>query len=101
MKYAILLHRDAFRALIQMKSELFNEFKAYSEDFKVARYLVDSDQRTVKAVIEDGPEVYFNTTQGVKNQLDKLIIIKKEKLLDDFKNKSYIDVRYGESVYYR
>ena len=80
---------------------LFNELKGYQELLKVERYIIDNEQRTVKVKIENGPEIYFNVQEDIARQLKKVLIIKNEKLQDDFNEKTYIDVRYGESVYYR
>lgn len=89
------------QATINFILDLFNAFKTSETDFKVVRFVIDNDQNTLRAILEAGPEVLFNTRSGIEKQLEKLIIIKNEKLMDDFINKSYIDVRYGESVYYR
>ena len=80
---------------------LFNELKEYQELLKVERYIVDNEQRTIKVKILNGPEIYFNVQEDITRQLKKVLIIKNEKLQDDFNEKTYIDVRYGESVYYR
>ncbi len=51
--------------------------------------------------ILDGPAVYFNTEKDINAQIAKLLIITDKKLKDNFKNKKYIDLRYGDRVYYR
>jgi len=49
----------------------------------------------------DGPKIFFNTEEGIDKQINKLLVIKNEKLKDDFNGKEYIDLRYGDRVYYR
>ena len=87
--------------LIDYAKRLFIKFKEYENEFTIERFLVDSDINTVKLIIESGPAIYFNTTESIDKQIEKLLIIKNQKLKDDFNTKTYIDVRYGDSVYYR
>ncbi len=80
---------------------LFNIFKSYSEELKVERFIIDKEINTVKVAILAGPQIYININNDIDKQINKLLVIKNEKLKDDFANKIYIDVRYGDSVYYR
>lgn len=86
---------------LEYASNLYEEFKKYSGEFKIKNFLIDTEINTVKVVLQNGPQVYFNTDEMIDKQLNKLIIIKKEKINDSFANKLYIDVRIGDSVYYR
>jgi len=81
--------------------ELFKSIRAYETDFKVARIIIDDEINTIKLGLVEGPEVYFNTKEAISKQIDKLLTVKRDKIANDFKNKTYIDVRYGNSVYYR
>ena len=56
---------------------------------------------TIKIKLIDGPGIYFNIDENLKQQLDKLLVIKNEKIKDDFLTKQYIDLRFGDSVYFR
>lgn len=67
----------------------------------IEKFIIDKEVNTVKMALVDGPTVYFNTNEDQEKQIKKLLIIKEEKLKDDFKNKNYIDLRYGDRVYYR
>lgn len=83
---------------------LFNEFQnwdAGEEKLKLERFIIDQDIDTVKVEIYEGPLVYFNINEDQVRQLKKLLVIKNENLKNDFKNKIYIDLRYGDRVYYR
>ena len=80
---------------------LFNIFKNHSEELKVERFIIDKEINTVKIAILAGPQVYININNDIDKQINKLLVIKNEKLKDDFVKKIYIDVRYGDSVYYR
>jgi hypothetical protein len=52
-------------------------------------------------ILKLGPAVYFNIEEDIDKQINKLIIIKNEKIKKDFNKKTYIDLRYGDRVYYR
>ncbi len=80
---------------------LFKELKNNRKNFKIDRFILDSDFYTVKLKLLEGPEIYFNTKEDIKKQIAKLLVIVGEKLKDDFINKEYIDLRYGDRVYYR
>jgi len=80
---------------------LFNEFKKGHHGFEIERFIIDKEIDTVKMAINHGPEVYFNTSASIDKQVTKLLILINEKLKDDFSNKTYIDLRYGDRVYYR
>ncbi len=80
---------------------LFNKFKDYEADFKIDRFRIDDNPNILKVVLNNGPELYFNVTEDMDKQINKLLILKQEKLKDDFNNKTYIDLGYGDRVYYR
>lgn len=88
-------------AYLETVFALFNKFKNYSDELKVERFIIDKEINTIKVSIVDGPQVYININNNIDKQINKLLVIKNEKLKDDFVNKTYIDVRYGDSVYYR
>ncbi len=88
-------------AVFDYVDKLFREFKTAFADIKIERFVIDNDFTTVKTKISSGPEIYFNVNADVANQIEKFTIIKNEKLKDDWANKTYIDVRFGDSVYYR
>ena len=86
---------------LEYSANLSEEFKKYPDEFKIKNFLLDNEINTVKVVLQNGPQIYFNTDEMIDKQLNKLIIVKKEKINDSFANKLYIDVRLGDSVYYR
>jgi len=85
---------------INYATELYKNFKNYDE-FKIEKFILDSNINTIKIKLIDGPQIYFNINEPIEKQIKKLQIVKEEKLGDDFYKKEYIDVRYGDSVYYR
>ena len=75
--------------------------KLNQQEFKVEKFNVCDEINTLKTKLKDGPTIYFDISKDVDKQISKLKIIKTEKLKDDFAKKEYIDVRIGDSVYYR
>jgi hypothetical protein len=80
---------------------LIDKFKNINNDFKTKNFLLDNEMYTVKVILENGPTILFSTEEDADKQIEKLKIIKGEKLKQDFIKKSYIDIRYGDRVYYR
>ena len=81
--------------------KLFYDIKNTEKLFTVESFIVDDDVNTVKMAISQGPKIYFNTEEDTAKQINKLYVLIKEKLKDDFLKKEYIDLRYGDRVYYR
>lgn len=82
-------------------SQLLKEYKEQRIDIVIDRFVVDNDINTVKILLNSGTMVYFNILEDVNKQLLKLIKIKEEKLKDNFDAQVYIDLRYGDKVYYK
>ncbi|MDD4332855.1 MAG: cell division protein FtsQ/DivIB [Patescibacteria group bacterium] len=81
---------------------LFNEFQKINPiNETIEKFIIDQNVNTVKIKINNGPEIYFNSQEDIKSQLDRLVILRKEKLENNFKNLKYIDLRFKERVYYR
>lgn len=86
---------------VHFAKQLARELNDYKDDFKVERTMIDNEINSVKVKIENGPLIYFNITNDLEAQIRKVLVIKREKLKEDFNSKTYIDVRIGNSVYYR
>ena len=81
--------------------KLFYDIKNTEKLFVIESFIIDDEVNTVKMAINQGPEIYFNTKEDTVKQINKLYVLIKEKLKDDFFKKEYIDLRYGDRVYYR
>jgi cell division septal protein FtsQ len=68
-------------------------------ELPVERFIIDQEFNTVKVKFRDGPLAYFNTKIDAKSQIDHLLLVKKEKIKDNFSKTSYIDLRYGERIF--
>ncbi|MFA6995176.1 MAG: hypothetical protein WC249_02070 [Patescibacteria group bacterium] len=65
----------------------------------VAEFIIDSELNTVKVKFIDGPIAYFNVKDAINSQINVLLLVKKEKIKDNFKKTNYIDLRYGSRVF--
>jgi hypothetical protein len=83
---------------------IFNIFEIAKDSplgFEIDYFLIDDESETVKLVPKAGPIIKFTTRAAVEEQMERLIIIRHEKLEDDFINKQYIDLRYGDKIYFQ
>lgn len=55
----------------------------------------------VKEVCKQGPMIFFNIHEKLDKQVAKLLAVVNEKLKNNFGQKEYIDLRYGDKVYYK
>jgi cell division septal protein FtsQ len=65
----------------------------------IDRFIIDQEFKTVKVKFKDGLLAYFNTQEEATKQLDKLLVVKKEKIKDNLDKINYLDLRYGDKVY--
>ena len=65
----------------------------------IDRFIIDQEFKTIKVRFKDGLLAYFNTKEDALKQLDKLIIVKKEKIKDNLDAVNYVDLRYGDKVF--
>ncbi len=78
--------------------DLANNLSGHSE-LSVERFIIDQEFNTIKVKFHDGPEVYFNTKTEAKAQVERLVLVKKEKIKDNFSKTNYIDLRYGDRIF--
>jgi cell division septal protein FtsQ len=81
--------------------DLYQQLNNYQSEFKVLSFIVNDEMYTVQANIENGPKIYFNTQRPADQQVEKLLLIKREQLKADFFKKQYINVRVQDRVYIR
>jgi len=87
-------------AKISFSLELFEKFKNLTE-LKVEKFVLDDNQDVVKIKLINGPYLYFGKNLEIEKQINKLTTIKEAKLKSNFFEKEYIDLSFGDSVYYR
>lgn len=80
--------------------------RAFTEQIKGLtdrEIFIDDDLNTVKIQIKNGPVIKFNTEDPITKQLLKLETLRRLELSDGkvFSSKQYIDLRYGDRVFYQ
>ncbi len=64
--------------------------------------LPNNGSSEIKLVTNQGWQVYFNTNLNVASQLDKLVLVYEKKIKGEgLKNLEYIDLRFGDKVFYK
>lgn len=87
--------------IISYAVKLREELKDDKYGFKLEYFIVDNELNSLKVAIAKGPKIYFNTKEDAGGQLARLVVLKEKTLKDDFMKKEYIDLRYGDKVYYK
>ncbi len=75
-----------------------NDLAAHPE-LATERFIIDQEYNTIKIKFRDGPLVYFNTKNDFKSQVERLLLVKREKIKDNFSKTNYIDLRYGDRIF--
>ena len=77
---------------------LYNLLIIYPE-LPVERFIIDQEFNTIKVKFSNGPLVYFNVKDAAAKQVELLLLVKKEKIKDNFSKTNYIDLRYGDRIF--
>ncbi|KKR14306.1 MAG: hypothetical protein UT42_C0031G0005 [Candidatus Falkowbacteria bacterium GW2011_GWA2_39_24] len=72
-------------------------------DLIIGHYVYDNEPNTIKLKIEEGPLLYFSTKEDIVKQVSKLKVLRDQVFPDqvNFLNQLYIDLRYGDRVFYQ
>ena len=65
----------------------------------IAKFIVSQELNTIKVQFQNGLLAYFSIKDDATKQIDKLLIVKKEKIKDNLSKINYVDLRYGDKVY--
>ncbi len=96
---------DENRKNIDISSEYIDFcLKLYNDigenvDFGLKSIVLDESYNSVKIRLNNGPEVYFNLKNDYTEQVNSLLILEKE-LKGDLQGKKYIDLRYGDKIFF-
>lgn len=83
---------------IDFALKLYNDLTDNSE-FGLNRIILDEEYNTVKIKLNNGLDVYFSFKSDYLEQLSRFFAIKKEKS-EELRGKKYIDLRYGDKIFY-
>lgn len=78
--------------------ELAKQLAIFPE-LPIERFIIDQEFNTIKVKFRDGPLAYFNTKTDAKAQVESLVLVKREKIKDNFNKTNYIDLRYGDRIF--
>ena len=65
----------------------------------IEKFIIKNIDSSLSAQVIDGPILYLNLENNPIEQAENLIILKNNDLEEDFLNRSYIDLRYGDRLF--
>ncbi len=88
--------KDYLNFISSLNTELKNR-----EDLNFEAFIIsDTYFRSLILQIKEGPQITFNVNNDLGEQLNQLFLVKNEKMKDNFNKLDYIDLRYGNTVFY-
>lgn len=82
--------------ILELNGKFLNEPK-----IQINKFTLEDDSNSSIKIITKGPALIFNLNENFDRQISKLYAIMNERLKEDFNKKSYIDLRYGDKIYYK
>lgn len=70
-----------------------------NSEIAINKFFFSQESNTVKVLFKNGLLAYFNVKDDVLKQIDKLLVVKREKIKDNIGSVNYVDLRYGDKVY--
>lgn len=80
---------------------LFEKFSVILNDYHIEKFIINDENETVILQTKEGPQINFSSKNDIEVQLNNLIVLKNNKLNGDISNLEYIELRYGERIFYR
>ena len=65
----------------------------------IDRFMISQELNMIKVRFQNGLLAYFNTKDDISKQIDKLVVVKNQKIKDNLSKVNYVDLRYGDKVY--
>jgi len=90
------LDQQYFNALIELFETLLSH-----QDLAPARFILSNERNSLIMDLANGPNIIFNTKEDLLKQVNKLIIIRQEQSDDEFLKLEYIDLRFGDLIYFK
>lgn len=92
---------DVDPSIISTASQIFTNFPSRFSWISVKELAVSNDARTLILASAKGPMIYFNTSEAVDPQLVRLDTLLQGDLRSRFEKLDYIDLRFGDKLYYK
>jgi cell division septal protein FtsQ len=81
--------------------DIDKEFKKEGVNIETDKFIITKEINTLELILKQGPKIYFDINDNIQEQLVNFIELKEGKLKNDINNKKYIDLRYGDIIYYK
>lgn len=88
-------------SVLAQSAELWGELGGRFSHLNYRQLVVDNDRDTVKVVLNSGAILLLASNQPLSGQLDRLEVLLSGDLKAKLAKLSYIDLRYGDKVYYK
>ncbi len=83
-------------------NKFYNHLQSFTEErMVIENFIVKDNDSSLSAQVLNGPVLYLSKDSDVEEQSKNLIILKQEEIKDDFGKIIYIDLRYGDKLFYR
>lgn len=86
---------------IQAAAQIYEKISTQTIGTTIDRFIIDNEIDTLKAQTPSGLKISFDTKSDINKQLERLYVLKAQKLKDDFALKTKIDLRFGDKIYYQ
>ncbi|MFA5420723.1 MAG: hypothetical protein WC280_01710, partial [Patescibacteria group bacterium] len=83
---------------LYFSKELYEDL-GFDSDFRVKNFILDESINTIKVNLHNDVVILLNLKDDYMDQFQRFEDIKKE-LKDELKTIKYIDMRYGDKIYY-
>lgn len=90
------LKEEYFEALLSLDSEI-----STIALLKAEKYILSSELNSLVLDLSNGPNIIFNTKEDLSKQVAKLLIIRQEQVEENFLSLEYIDLRFGDLIYFK
>jgi len=91
--------RDDFLDFLLILAKKVKEKAVFNQNYI---FTINETESTIEINIIEGPTIYFNIEENLDKQSRKLEILLSEKLKgEEFKKIEYIDLRFGDKIYYK
>lgn len=84
---------------LEFANKIFNDFGIES-DFRVKKFVLDEAKDTLKVKLYNDILVFFSLKDDRDSQIKRFLLLKNE-YRDKLKGVEYVDIRYGDKIYYR
>ena len=85
---------------LEYGDNLFRKTKTMPE-IKAKKYFIDDEKNTIKIETEQGVSIFFSVNENIDKQVEKLLTLIRERPGENFFKKKYIDLRFGDRIYFQ